>query len=96
MLLYTIHTSALYIFISPELTLDQFSTPLMPHSVLECSANGPVFTCGQRKHINSHIYNMDLEHNDQNFYSHYKYRIQWTYSNGNVLSQTAALGSSDM
>ena len=52
---YTIHTSALYIFISPELTLAQFSTPLMPHSVLECSANGPVFTCGQRKHINTHI-----------------------------------------
>ena len=39
-----IFTSALYIFMSPELTLVHSGTPLIPHRVLECSANGPVFT----------------------------------------------------
>ena len=37
-------TSALYIFIKPELTFDQVATPLMFHSWFECSANGPFFT----------------------------------------------------
>ena len=31
----------------PELTFDHSATPLMPHSVLECSAKGPVFTCDE-------------------------------------------------
>lgn len=37
------HTSALYIFIKPELTLSQVFTELIPHNTLECSAKGPVF-----------------------------------------------------
>lgn len=41
---YAILTSALYILISPWLTLDQYGTPLMFHNWFECSANGPVLT----------------------------------------------------
>ena len=40
-----IHTSALYILMRPELTLVHSATELMPQRALECSANGPVFTC---------------------------------------------------
>lgn len=36
-------TSALYIFIKPELTLSHVFTELIPHNTLECSAKGPVF-----------------------------------------------------
>lgn len=40
-----LHTSALYILISPPLTLLHNGTPLMLYSWFECSANGPRFTC---------------------------------------------------
>lgn len=39
-----IYTSALYILNSPLFTLLHKRTPLIFHSWLECSANGPVFT----------------------------------------------------
>ena len=37
-------TSSLNILMSPEFTFVHSATPLMFHSVLECSANGPVLT----------------------------------------------------
>ena len=37
-------TSALYIFMRPLLTFDQFGTPLIFQSWLECSAKGPFLT----------------------------------------------------
>lgn len=43
-------TSALYILIRPEFTLVHSSTPLIPHSVFECSAKGPVFTYNSNSH----------------------------------------------
>lgn len=38
------HTSALYIFSNPLLTLVHVGTLLIPHKVLECSKNGPLLT----------------------------------------------------
>lgn len=46
-------TSALYIRMSPWLTLDQVGTALMFHSWLECSANGPVFIWNAHMGINT-------------------------------------------
>lgn len=43
------HTSALYIFNKPELTLSQVFTELIPHNTLECSAKGPVFIFKTKK-----------------------------------------------
>ena len=36
-------TSTLYILINPELTFSHAATELIPHSILECSAKGPLF-----------------------------------------------------